>query len=355
MDIHEKSDVSISVVVCTRNRAEKLANCLAHLADQTLDPSCYEILVVDDWSTDNTAEVLERFPVRAIQNELKAGYAAARNLGVRATEASVIAFTDDDCVPDRRWLEELLRALEDPDVLAVGGRIDPLRADRLLLRYYAANNPLAHNAYVPTPTDRGLGRLRAYLRASFRLRAPESEDVPLFAITSANMAIRRSSFELLGGFDERYVLPGGEDEDLCLRLHRARPGALLRYSSQAVVAHDYDPRFRDAFRRARAYGAASAIGYLTRGDRLPAIFPFPILILLSFAAATVNLALLVIPVVLILLLYPGWLRLAVSRRAPAYLGFAVLQAALELQTSIGFVRRLITERRLLPRRASEAS
>jgi hypothetical protein len=87
-----------------------------------------------------------------------------------------------------------------------------------------------------------------------------------------------------------------------------------------------------------------------KGDgRLPAIFPFPILILLSFGLAAISLALVAVPFALLfLLLYPGWLRLAVGRRNPAYVGFAFLQAAFELQTTFGFLRHLVGERRLRP-------
>jgi hypothetical protein len=70
---------------------------------------------------------------------------------------------------------------------------------------------------------------------------------------------------------------------------------------------------------------------------VPSIFPFPLLILLSFALAAVDLRLLAVPFALLILLYPGWLRLAFARRNPAYVGFAVLQSAFELQTTMGFV------------------
>jgi GT2 family glycosyltransferase len=339
--------LQISVVVCTHNRAEKLANCLASLGDQTLDRSSYEVVVVDDCSTDATPEVAERYATRVIRNERNLGPAVGRNEGARASSAPIVAFTDDDCVPDREWLEELLQAFDDPEVPAAGGKIVPFRTDHFLLRYYEANNPLAHNPNLPTSGGGRWERFGAYLRTSSRLHSLPDTQESLLTIASANMAIRRSAFDLVGGFDERFRV-GGEDDDLCLRLHRLRPGAVLRYRPRAVVAHDYDTSFGDALRRSRTYGHAAAIAYLKGEGRLPAIFPFPILVLLSFGLVAVNLALLAVPFGLVVVLYPGWLRLAVERRKPGYLAFALLQAAFELQTTLGFLGHLIGERRSRP-------
>jgi GT2 family glycosyltransferase len=339
----------ISVVVCTHNRAEKLANCLARLGDQTLDRSSYEVVVVDDCSTDVTREVAERYATRVIRNERNLGLAASRNVGTAAAIAPIVAFTDDDCLPDRDWLREMLHAFDDPNVLAVGGKVVPFRADRLLLRYYEANNPLAHNPHRPVRGNGLLERLGAYLRDSFRLHSPAESVQSLFMITGANMGLRRSTFELVGGFDDNFRL-GAEDTDFCLRLNTIRPDALIRYSPEAVVAHDFDPSFGDALRRSRAYGRAAAFAYLAGRRRAPSIFPFPFLILVSFGLAAIDLRLLVVPFALLVSLYPGWLRLAVKRRNPAYVGFAPLQAVFEFQTTVGSFGYLVGKRQLRSRR-----
>lgn len=342
-----KAELRISVVVCTHDRAPKLAECLASLAAQTLDRSSFEIVVVDDCSSDATREVAKRYATRVIRNAHNLGPAVSRNIGSRATTAPIIAFTDDDCVPDHDWLRELVHAFGDPAVLAVGGKIVPLSTGRILLRYYEAFSPLTHNPNRSTRNSGLFAKFAAYVRTSFRLGALDSGEEDLLTIASANLAIRSSEFDALGGFDERFGV-GGEDDDLCLRLARLRPEGRLRYVPDAVVAHDYDPSLRDALRRSRTYGRAAAIAYLKGDSRLPAIFPFPLLILLSFALAVLNLALLAIPFLLFVLLYPGWLRLAAKRRNAGYVAFAVLQAVFELQTMIGFVSHLTRERRLRP-------
>jgi GT2 family glycosyltransferase len=166
----------------------------------------------------------------------------------------------------------------------------------------------------------------------------------LVTVTGANMSLRRTTLESVGGFDARFRL-AADDTDLCLRLNELRPRARLLYTSRAVVAHDYAPEMRDAFRRSRTYGQAAAFAYLLGRRRLPALFPFPFLIGVTIPLAAVDPVMLAIPVALLLLLYPGWARVAATRRNPAYLGYTLLQAALELWTTVGSVDYLMREGR----------
>src|SRR5258708_2861125 len=93
---------AISLIVCTRNRASSLRGCLQALAAMDVDPLTWELIVVNDASTDHTDEVLQAFaqemPFRTVvvRNE-EPGLSRARNTGVRASQAPLIAFTDDDC------------------------------------------------------------------------------------------------------------------------------------------------------------------------------------------------------------------------------------------------------------------
>ena len=134
MKTQEEPDVA--VVVSTRNRAQQLAEMLDALAQQTLDPERFEIVIVDDASTDHTPHVLasessrERLRLHTIRREASGGAAIGREDGWRATEAPIIAFTDDDCVPDPRWLESGLQAVGENPGAIVQGRTAP-RPDEL--------------------------------------------------------------------------------------------------------------------------------------------------------------------------------------------------------------------------------
>lgn len=174
----------VSVVVPTCGRPELLARCLDALEAQSLPREAYEIVVADDSGT-------------------RDGPAAARNRGWRRARAPIVAFTDDDAVPDRCWLEHALAYFDDPTVDAVAGRIVMPVAD--------------------TPTD--------YERDAQGLERAE--------FVTANCLIRRSVLERLGGFDERFRLAWREDSDMHFRLLSA--GRRIARAPDAVVVHPVRP------------------------------------------------------------------------------------------------------------------
>ena len=189
----------ISVVIPTRHRPASLARCLERLAPsaQTIDASAYEVVVADDGETGDTRALLqERFPWAKYAAGPRRGPASNRNAGVRASRGEWIAFTDDDTLPDRDWLEQLLAA--NHGVEAVEGRT----VCRIGLR-----SPREH-----APVNEAGGRW-----------------------WTSNLAMRRDAFDRIGGFDERYRVPHMEDADL---RERAFAAAIpWRFAPQAIVDH----------------------------------------------------------------------------------------------------------------------
>ncbi|UDL93433.1 MULTISPECIES: glycosyltransferase [Lichenihabitans] len=124
--------MSVSVIVCTYNRAGVLFQCLNALAHQTCGPTTFEVLIVDNNSTDTTADVAQefcgRFPNFRYLFEARQGLANSRNVGLAAAAYDICAFTDDDAIVPPGWIDQLLRAFEaaPPATVAVGGEIDPI-------------------------------------------------------------------------------------------------------------------------------------------------------------------------------------------------------------------------------------
>src|SRR4051794_28592888 len=120
--------VRVSVVVPTYRRPELLGRSLAALVAQDFDPSAFEVLICDDAGSEDTRRQVEsiaagsRPTIRYLPVMGRHGPAAARNVGWRAARGAIIAFTDDDCIPEPRWLSEAEAAFEG-DVAAVSGRV----------------------------------------------------------------------------------------------------------------------------------------------------------------------------------------------------------------------------------------
>ena len=226
----------VTVVVPVRNRPRELADCLV-----SLTRVCYrgplDVVVVDD-ASDPPAAVPQG--VRLIRLQRLVGPAAARNAGAAQCGTELVAFLDSDCVAEPDWLESLVPDLADPAVAAAGGRVLPASEGSWLERYEAVRSPLDLG---PTP-------------AAARPQAP----VPY--LVTANLVVRRSIFETLGGFDP--ALRCGEDVDLCWRLHSA--GHRLAYQPASRVHHRHrgEPA---AFVRTRAAYAASEASLLRRHPR----------------------------------------------------------------------------------------
>jgi GT2 family glycosyltransferase len=190
----------ISVILPTHNRAVSLVRALEALAKQTLPKSDYEVIVVVDSCTDDSAKVAtSTFPnFRVIEMSVRSP-AKSRNAGARLAKGRYLAFTDDDCEPDPNWLINLLTAFEkEPEAVAVGGRTVTIAKKR---------TPLTHQIENAGGMD---------------------------LIPTCNLALRREIFETLGGFSEEFIFPLNEDTDLSWRLEALGP---LSYCPAALVIH----------------------------------------------------------------------------------------------------------------------
>ena len=203
---------SVSVVVPTYRRPEMLRRCLAALAAQSLPPERYEVIVCDDEPGAPTRTVVDGFRAGVEQGGLPGlrylpvtatqGPAGARNAGWRAALAPVIAFTDDDTIPDPGWLESGLESMTSGVAAATGRIVMPI-PDK------------------PSDQQRDAGGLR------------------LAEFATANCFVRTDALEAVGGFDERFRLAWREDSDLHFSL--IEQGCRIAWAPRAVVHHPLRP------------------------------------------------------------------------------------------------------------------
>lgn len=203
----------VSVVVPTRNRVDLLGRCLASLHAQTLSADRYEIVVVDDGSTDGTSEFLSRTAgIRDIQQEWQ-GMVAARNAGIAAAKGNIVSFIDDDAEAGRGWLEALVEALMAPDVGMVGGRVRDAPVRQIVAQIDS------------------LGRLEGGAFDAVTDGPIEVDYVP-----GGNMAMWRDVLDTVGGFDPTYTRSAWREEtDLCVRIRRL--GYQILYVPDASIDH----------------------------------------------------------------------------------------------------------------------
>lgn len=327
----------LSVVLCSLNGAAGVGRCLRALGEQTIRSSM-EVIVVDDGSTDATSEVAGWHGALVIRHPDNRGVSAARNSGVQAASAPVVAFLDDDCEPEPRWAEQLLAGYGEDDVVAAGGPLLPAGEPGLLLSYLTRHNPLEPQE-LDLATSSSVGyRLRAYLRRQWAApRRSARRDVLSFA--GANMSVRRQEFLEIGGFDER-IRFGSEDEDLCWRLRLAFPARRLVYLPGARTRHHFTPSLRDTLRRRRAYGRGSALMYRKWPDTGPVFFPVPVIVLGLLVLSVRRPVLAVAAAATPHLFYPAGLRAAFAQRQARCAGDAYLQLIQEACDDLGFIQGL---------------
>ena len=142
--IDEPKKFKISVIIVTYNRAAMLEDALLSLTRQVRLPD--EVVVVDNGSSDNTKEIIKSFDSKLVIKyvlEDKRGIPIARNAGIKNSTGDIIAFTDDDCVPDKEWLHYLeLPFLRDPAIGMVGGEILACRVKGTIVEDYCIADAL---------------------------------------------------------------------------------------------------------------------------------------------------------------------------------------------------------------------
>lgn len=220
----------VSVVVCAYNAERTMDSCLASL--KVLNYPNYEVIVVNDGSTDRTLEITQRYDYLRLISQENQGLSAARNTGIAAAIGEIVAFTDSDCVADPDWLTYLVDKFLYSDLSAVGG----------------PNLPPPEDSLVPACVAVSPGGPTHVLL---------SDDVAEH-IAGCNMAFRREVLQEIGGFDPLFHA-AGDDVDLCWRLQNK--SYTIGFSPAAMVWHFRRNTVGDYLKQQRGYGKAEALLY----------------------------------------------------------------------------------------------
>jgi glycosyltransferase involved in cell wall biosynthesis len=327
----------LSVVICSLNGSAGVRRCLDQLQAQRTAAGL-ELIVVDDGSSDDTAQVARAYGAIVVRHEVNRGIAASRNSGVAVATAPVVGFLDDDCEPATDWAERLLAGYG-PSVAGVGGQIVPCTPPGIVQRYLERHNPL-QPLELTLAAGQGIRyRLGLYLARQWRRSTPAPGERDVYSLVGANMSFRRDVLLAAGGFDERFRF-GAEEVDFCLRLGKTEPASRLVYAPDARIMHHFKPYLHDVLRRSRAYGRGSARLFRKWPGLPPTVFPGPPLVAALLVLSVLYWPLAVVAAALPLLMYPQGVRSAAAGRGLGCLLDGYVQLGQEACEDVGFAQGL---------------
>ncbi len=231
-----------SVIIPALNASRTLPDLFHALKSQAGMPGPFEVILVDNGSTDRTVEVAKASGVKVLHQPVR-GPSAARNLGLAHAQAEIVACADADTIPTRRWLVSLLSAFTDTKTIHATGPILGWQPTTGAERFVSSRDIFNRDNTV---------------------------DHPLHPFAHGmNVAVRRSAAREIGGWDE--TMGSGEDVDFSLRLHQ-KFGSTIRYVDQAVIFHKHRATDEALWKQARWHGAGLAL----IAQRHPEMLPWPI-------------------------------------------------------------------------------
>ncbi|RYZ29319.1 MAG: glycosyltransferase [Chitinophagaceae bacterium] len=217
----------ISVVVCSYNGSSTIKDTLTALGK--LDYPSYEVIVVNDGSTDKLADIVKEYPFKLITTSNQ-GLSNARNTGMRNAKGEIIAYIDDDAYPDPHWLLYLASGYKDSGLAGIGGPNIAPKENGFVARC-VANSPG--------------GPVHVLLTDEI------AEHIP-----GCNMSFKKSALEEIGGFDPVFR-SAGDDVDICWRLQKA--GHVIGFHPSAVVWHHRRNSLKAYWKQQKGYGKAEAL------------------------------------------------------------------------------------------------
>ena len=209
----------ISVVVPVYNSEGTIGNTVKALLKQNYPKNKYEIVLVDDGSTDKTVEVVSKFPVKIIKLKHK-GPANARNVGAKKSKGDIVLFTDADCIPDKNWIKNMVKPFKNEKVAGVSGTYKTLNRHSLLARFIGYDIQYRHE------------------------KMKKKRYIDFVGTFSAGY--RKSVFLKEGGFDTTFLMSSGEDPELSYRIAKKHK---IVFQPSAFVKHPHPDRLKRYLRQ----------------------------------------------------------------------------------------------------------
>lgn len=329
----------VSVLICSLNGEKHISDCLDSLKEQTYGRKNFEIIVIDDGSTDDTSAIARAYEARVIRFETNRGIPVARNAGLSNAKGKIVAFIDDDCIANSNWLENLVLPFKDKTIVAAGGKILAFSLATISERYMEATGYGNPARALKSPMGGLMWRLFGYFATMTSPIMFEKEIVSVLAIYTANAAYRKNFLLEVGGFDES--LKTNEDSDISARL-RVNGGRII-YVPNAIVKHRHYKKLsrvvHEPYRRMQ-----NTLQFYLKDKKMPPIFPIPILYLfvlfLIFFLTYEPIVFICASALLPVILYGWWILRGVRERKLEYVWYPYIQLVVESVATIGMLKGL---------------
>jgi glycosyltransferase involved in cell wall biosynthesis len=280
-----------------------------------------EIIVVDDGSTDDTADIIKKYPVKHIYQD-NSGPAAARNTGWRAASGEIVCFTDSDCIPEEEWVEKIVARYTSDDIGGVGGSYD-IRNKESLLAECIHEEILQRHRRIPFETD---------------------------FLGSFNVSYRRKVLEEVGGFDNSFRNASGEDNDLSYRVRKA--GYKLIFDKSIKVGHYHQTKLFKYLKEQYRHGYWRIMLYrfhpdMMKGDSYAGMLDFvqpPLamvivgILMISLFYKPLSYAAFVLVLLLLVLQLPVTLRGIIRNRRYSYLYLSFISFLRAFARGFGMIK-----------------
>ncbi len=330
----------VTVIVCTYNGEKYIKDCLDALTKQDYPKDKYETIVVDDGSTDRTNKIVSEYSVKVIKHEKNLGICSARNTGLRNANGTIVAYTDDDCIPKTSWLKNLIKFYTD-DVIAVGGLTIPFSCSTIMEKY------MAETGYGnPAPLEfrkskNPFYRFYIYLKDMFwPITTNQKDPIQVGSIYTLNASFIKKILEEAGEWEEG--LDFQEDQEMNDRLNKKFKNKKILFTKKAVVIHKHRTSFFYFLKQTFIRSENTLKCYL-KYNKIPPVFPFPLFILLfTFLVGYFNILLGFFTLIILPHFFYLWWLIKFFRKIKLYyLLFPYMQFSLELAKILGMLRGFI--------------
>ena len=329
-----------SVIVCTYNGEAVIRDCLDALIVQDYPRDRYEIIVVDDGSTDRTNQIVSEYSVKIIKHSKNLGICSARNTGLRNANGKIVAYTDDDCIVKTSWLKNLIKFHRD-DVVAVGGLTIPFSV-RTIMEKYMAETGYGNPAPLEfRKSNNPFYRFYIYLKDMFvPITTNQKNPIQVGSISTLNASYIKKILEEAGEWEEDFDFR--EDQEMNDRLNEKFKNKKILFTKKAVVIHKHRTSFfyflKQTFKRSE-----NTLKCYLKYNKIPPVYPFPLFILLLiFIIGYFNILLGFLTLIISPQFFYLWWFVKFLRKLKFYyLLFPYMQSILELATILGMLRGFI--------------